>query len=115
MGGFTRPSPCRHRRQLRRRWKARLTGAAAGEAGVELPAADWKALLTAQNAGIPNLPTMAELTKSAPVSVTISSNASPAKFDPEKAASRDRIFVIVAALAVAALIAALLLQGSDCL
>ena len=29
--------------------------------------------------------------------------------------SRDRIFVIVAALAVAALIAGLLLQGSDCL
>jgi hypothetical protein len=85
-------------------------GAADGEAGVELAAADWKALLTAQNAGIPDLPTMAELTKSALVSVTISSNASPAKVDPEKAASRDRTFVIVAAL-----IAALLLQGSDCL
>jgi len=63
---------------------------------------------------------MAELTKSAPVGVTISSNASPAKVDPEKAASRDRSFVIVAALAVAALavaalIAGLLLPGSDCL
>ncbi|MCX6979165.1 MAG: hypothetical protein NTV08_00145 [Verrucomicrobia bacterium] len=58
---------------------------------------------------------MAELTKSAPVSVTISSDASPAKVDPEKAASRDRTFVIVAALAVAALIAGLLLPGSDCL
>ena len=80
-----------------------------------LLAADWKALLTAQNAGIPDLPTMAELTKSAPVCVPISSNASPAKVDPEKAALRDRTFVIVAALAVAALIAALLLQGSDCL
>ena len=37
-----------------------------------LLAADWKALLAAQNAGIPDLPTMAELTKSAPVTVSIS-------------------------------------------
>ena len=72
-----------------------------------LLAADWKALLAAQNAGIPDLPTMAELTKSAPVSVTISAADLPAKVDPEKAASRDSIFVIVAALAVAALIAGL--------
>ena len=44
-----------------------------------LLAADWKALLTAQNAGIPDLPTMAELTKSAPVTVTISPGNSPAE------------------------------------
>ena len=44
-----------------------------------LLAADWKALLTAQNAGLPDLPTMAELTKSAPVTVTISPGNSPAE------------------------------------
>jgi len=44
-----------------------------------LLAADWKALLAAQNAGIPDLPTMAELTKSAPVSVTISAGTPSAE------------------------------------
>ncbi len=44
-----------------------------------LLAADWKALLAAQNAGIPDLPTMAELTKSAPVTVTISPDSAPAQ------------------------------------
>ncbi len=43
-----------------------------------LLSADWKALLAAQNAGIPDLPTMAELTKSAPVTVTISADSQPA-------------------------------------
>jgi hypothetical protein len=43
-----------------------------------LLAADWKALLAAQNAGIPDLPTMAELTKSAPVTVTISGGSQSA-------------------------------------
>jgi hypothetical protein len=42
-----------------------------------LLAADWKALLAAQNAGIPDLPTMADLTKSAPVTVTISAGSQP--------------------------------------
>ena len=53
-----------------------------------LLAADWKALLTAQNAGLPDLPTMAELTKSAPVTVTISPGNSPAE-SAAKARSED--------------------------
>ncbi|MEO6786662.1 MAG: hypothetical protein ABI318_11060 [Chthoniobacteraceae bacterium] len=44
-----------------------------------LLAADWRALIAAQNAGIPDLPTIAELTKSAPVTVTISAGSPPAE------------------------------------
>ena len=69
-----------------------------------LLAADWKALLTAQNAGIPDLPTMAELTKSAPVSVTISSSTPPANAVPENAAPRGKLVIVTAALGVGALV-----------
>jgi hypothetical protein len=40
-----------------------------------LLAADWKAIVESQTAGIPDLPTMAELTKSAPETVSISAPA----------------------------------------
>ncbi len=69
-----------------------------------LLAADWKALLTAQNAGIPDLPTMAELTKSVPVSVTISSTAAPEKSVPETAAPRSRLGIVAAAFGIVALV-----------
>lgn len=69
-----------------------------------LLAADWKALLAAQNAGIPDLPTMAELTKSAPVSVTISAGSPPAKTGAENAAPRTRLVPLAVALGVAALL-----------
>lgn len=78
-----------------------------------LLAADGKALLAAQNAGIPDLPTMAELTKSAPLTVTISGSCPPAetgtKAGSESPPSRSKIVPIplVLGLGVAALLAAL--------
>jgi hypothetical protein len=42
-----------------------------------LLAADWKSIVESQSSGIPDLPTMAELTKAAPVTVTISGAAAP--------------------------------------
>ncbi|MBI3879561.1 MAG: hypothetical protein HY301_05795 [Verrucomicrobia bacterium] len=41
-----------------------------------LLAADWKGLIKAQSGGIPDLPTMADLTKSKPVTVTVSGGES---------------------------------------
>ncbi len=70
--------------------------------------ADWKALLAAQNAGIPDLPTMAELTKSAPVTVTISAGSPPAKTGAENAAPRTRLVPVAIALGIAALLAGVL-------
>ena len=70
-----------------------------------LLAADWKALLTAQNAGIPDLPTMAELTKSAPVTVTISGSGSPAENAPPR--PKTVPIPLVLGLGVAALLTAL--------
>jgi hypothetical protein len=40
-----------------------------------LLAADWEGIVKSQTAGIPDLPTMAELTKAAPVTVTITAGA----------------------------------------
>ena len=74
-----------------------------------LLAADWKSLLTAQNAGIPDLPTMAELTKSAPVTVTISGSAPSAKPGADDAPPRPGTVPIplVLGLGAGAFVAAL--------
>ena len=69
-----------------------------------LLAADWKSLLAAQNAGIPDLPTMAELTKSAPVSVTISAASPSAKGGSKNAETRTRLAPIAISLGIAALL-----------
>lgn len=76
-----------------------------------LLAADWKALLAAQNAGIPDLPTMAELTKSAPVTVTISAGGPAAKTGAETAAHRSKLMPIAIAFGIAAFFASLLALG----
>ena len=68
-----------------------------------LLAADWKSLLAAQNAGIPDLPTMAELTKSAPVTVTISAGSPPVKVTSENAAPRTKLIPVAVVLGIAAL------------
>ena len=73
-----------------------------------LLAADWKSLLAAQNAGIPDLPTMAELTKSAPVTVTISAGSTPAKVSTENAAPRSKLMSFAIAAGIAAFLASLL-------
>jgi hypothetical protein len=76
--------------------------------------ADWKTLIKAQAAGIPDLPTMAELTKSAPVTVTISGSNPSAESDTkaglENTPPRPRTVPIplVLGLGFAALLAALL-------
>ncbi len=69
-----------------------------------LLAADWKALLAAQNAGIPDLPTMAELTKSAPVTVTISAGNPPAKTSPANAAPRTMGMPLAIAMGITVLV-----------
>lgn len=51
--------------------------------GVDLLlAADWKGIVATQAAGIPDLPTMAELTRTAPVTVTITPPAAPSAVPP---------------------------------
>ena len=73
-----------------------------------LLAADWKALLAAQNAGIPDLPTMAELTISVPVTVSISGGSPPATAGSENAAPRAKLMSIAIAFGIAALLVTLL-------
>jgi hypothetical protein len=77
-----------------------------------LLAADWKGLIKAQAAGIPDLPTMAELTKSAPVTVTISSGPADSgkRTSAEDAPPRPKTVPIplVLGLGFAALLAALI-------
>ena len=68
-----------------------------------LLAADWKALIESQTAGIPDLPTMAEITKSAPVTVTFSPSGashSPAESKPADDGAPQGIWIF-AALAAA--------------
>jgi hypothetical protein len=74
-----------------------------------LLAADWKALIAAQNAGIPDLPTMAELVKSAPVTVSISA-APPTATTPTPAQARPQpiLMWIVIALGIGAIFVLLL-------
>jgi hypothetical protein len=69
-----------------------------------LLAADWKQIVESQSAGIPDLPTMDELTKSAPETVTVApvSAASP---DPAKSNAPVTIWAVTIVLAVTALIA----------
>ena len=74
-----------------------------------LLAADWEALLAAQNAGIPHLPTMAELTKAAPVTVSASSPPAESRHEArsENAAMPTKTVPIAIALGVAALLVSL--------
>jgi hypothetical protein len=71
--------------------------------GVDLLlAANWKEILASQRAGIPDLPTMAELTKAAPVTVTITPAAATA------APRADRLVPVMWLVAGGVTIAALL-------
>ena len=73
-----------------------------------LLAADWKSLIASQSAGIPDLPTMAELTKSAPVSVTISGGTqSAARADPPQAGPKQEALLVAFAVGTAVMIAVL--------
>jgi hypothetical protein len=78
--------------------------------GVDLLlAADWKVIVESQAAGIPDLPTMADLTKSAPVTVTISGHrAAKVSGDSSPVGTRSPIgiWAIIGAIAVAALLVA---------
>lgn len=78
--------------------------------GVDLLlAADWKAIVESQGAGIPDLPTMAELAKSAPVTVTISGVGGADAFagsDPAGNRPPVGIWAIGGAIAVAVLLVA---------
>jgi hypothetical protein len=64
-----------------------------------LLAADWKTIVESQTAGIPDLPTMAELTKSAPETVTISP---PADEDVNEGRSTPK-WIVISVLALLAL------------
>lgn len=66
--------------------------------------ADWKALLAAQNAGLPDLPTMAELTKSAPVTVTISADNPPVPSSAATTAPRTMWMPLAIAAGIAVLV-----------
>jgi len=72
--------------------------------------ADWKAIVESQIAGIPDLPTMAELTKSAPVSVTISAKSDASSSTASNHSGTRRpllgIWLIVGALIVTGLFVA---------
>jgi len=69
-----------------------------------LLAADWKAVVQSQTSGIPDLPTMAEITRTAPVTVTISPGVATAVSDGGKSGSRLAIWIAVGALILAMLL-----------
>lgn len=76
-----------------------------------LLAADWKALLIAQNAGLPDLPTMAELTTSAPVTVTIAADNQSANASRASAAPRSmRMSLAIATGLIVLLVSAFALR-----
>jgi hypothetical protein len=64
-----------------------------------LLAADWKAIIQSQSAGIPDLPTMAELTTSAPETLTITATAEE---DGEQTHSSTK-WIVIGSLALVAL------------
>ena len=70
-----------------------------------LLAADWKSLVAAQSAGIPDLPTMAVLTKSAPVIVKISADGDSSTPAKSQSGTKPDTLLIFAALGTAAVIA----------